>query len=87
MIAAFDTELFGHWWYEGPAQLRVLRALPAMSRRAIADGSSATRQAPYPLLGFRQGWQVWSGARWPIWSSSTAEIDHHRQGAGRTRPW
>ena len=30
VVAAFDTELFGHWWYEGPTWLqRVLRALPA----------------------------------------------------------
>ena len=29
VVAAFDTELFGHWWYEGPTWLqRVLRALP-----------------------------------------------------------
>ena len=31
VVAAFDTELFGHWWYEGPAWLeRVLRALVAL---------------------------------------------------------
>ena len=29
VVAAFDTELFGHWWYEGPTWLeRLLRALP-----------------------------------------------------------
>lgn len=29
VVAAFDTELFGHWWYEGPAWLeQVLRLLP-----------------------------------------------------------
>src|SRR6202007_125562 len=34
VIAAFDTELFGHWWYEGPMWLqRVLRALPAARGR------------------------------------------------------
>ena len=45
VIAAFDTELFGHWWYEGPVWLeRVLRALPAAGIRvgtlsdATADG-------------------------------------------------
>ena len=44
VVAAFDTELFGHWWYEGPVWLeRVLRALPAAGVRvgtlsdAIAD--------------------------------------------------
>jgi 1,4-alpha-glucan branching enzyme len=45
VIAAFDTELFGHWWYEGPVWLeRVLRALPEAGIRvgtlsdAAADG-------------------------------------------------
>ena len=29
VVAAFDTELFGHWWHEGPQWLEVvLRALP-----------------------------------------------------------
>lgn len=29
VVAAFDTELFGHWWHEGPTWLEgVLRALP-----------------------------------------------------------
>ena len=29
VVAAFDTELFGHWWHEGPQWLdAVLRALP-----------------------------------------------------------
>jgi 1,4-alpha-glucan branching enzyme len=29
VVAAYDTELFGHWWHEGPAFLdRVLRLLP-----------------------------------------------------------
>ena len=33
-VAAFDTELFGHWWHEGPAWLEaVLRALPAAGVR------------------------------------------------------
>ena len=45
VVAAFDTELFGHWWHEGPIWLeRVLRALPAAGVRvgtlqdARADG-------------------------------------------------
>ncbi|MBW0113586.1 1,4-alpha-glucan branching protein, partial [Pseudonocardia sp. KRD-182] len=33
-VAAFDTELFGHWWHEGPAWLEaVLRALPGAGVR------------------------------------------------------
>lgn len=34
VVAAYDTELFGHWWHEGPAFLdRVLRLLPAAGVR------------------------------------------------------
>jgi 1,4-alpha-glucan branching enzyme len=34
VVAAYDTELFGHWWHEGPAWLaEVLRALPAAGVR------------------------------------------------------
>jgi 1,4-alpha-glucan branching enzyme len=33
LVAPFDAELFGHWWFEGPAFLEhVLRALDASSR-------------------------------------------------------
>ncbi len=45
VVAAFDTELFGHWWHEGPAWLeRVLSLLPEAGvrvttlARALDDG-------------------------------------------------
>src|SRR6185436_7777608 len=39
VVAAFDTELFGHWWHEGPAWLAaVLRALPAAGVRGRGQG-------------------------------------------------
>ncbi len=63
MVAAFDTELFGHWWYEGPAWLeRVLRALPEAGVRVgtLSDAVGAglvgeRRRIAAQLLGFRQG--------------------------------
>jgi 1,4-alpha-glucan branching enzyme len=34
VVAGYDTELYGHWWHEGPAWLAaVLRALPAAGVR------------------------------------------------------
>ena len=40
IVAPFDTELFGHWWFEGPDFLgdvyRALRGRPAMSARPPA---------------------------------------------------
>jgi 1,4-alpha-glucan branching enzyme len=69
VIAAFDTELFGHWWYEGPVWLeRVLRALPAAGVRvgtlsdAIADGLvGSSVELPPSSWGSGKDWQVWSG--------------------------
>lgn len=69
VIAAFDTELFGHWWHEGPVWLeRVLRALPEAGVRvgtlsdAIADGFvGAPVELPPSSWGSGKDWQVWSG--------------------------
>ncbi len=71
VIAAFDTELFGHWWYEGPVWLeRVLRALPAAGIRvgtlsdAIADGfTGAPVELPPSSWGSGKDWSVWSGEK------------------------
>jgi 1,4-alpha-glucan branching enzyme len=69
VVAAFDTELFGHWWYEGPMWLeRVLRALPAAGVRvgtltdAIADGFvGAAVELPPSSWGSGKDWRVWTG--------------------------
>jgi 1,4-alpha-glucan branching enzyme len=69
VIAAFDTELFGHWWYEGPVWLeRVLRALPAAGVRVgtLADAIDAGYvgapvELPPSSWGSGKDWQVWSG--------------------------
>lgn len=69
VVAAFDTELFGHWWHEGPQWLEaVLRALPEAGvqvsslRTAIADGFVG---APVDLgpssWGSGKDWRVWDG--------------------------
>jgi 1,4-alpha-glucan branching enzyme len=71
VVAAFDTELFGHWWYEGPAWLeRVLRALPEAGVRvgtlgdAMADGFVGPRiELPSGSWGSGKDWQVWAGDR------------------------
>jgi 1,4-alpha-glucan branching enzyme len=67
-VAAFDTELFGHWWHEGPQWLeQVLRLLPAAGvrvtglRTALADGSLVGE--PVELgdssWGAGKDWHVW----------------------------
>ena len=69
VVAAFDTELFGHWWYEGPVWLeRVLRALPEAGVRvgtlsdAIAGGYvGESVELPPSSWGSGKDWQVWAG--------------------------
>ncbi|WP_144208281.1 1,4-alpha-glucan branching protein domain-containing protein [Mycobacterium tilburgii] len=69
VIAAFDTELFGHWWYEGPTWFaRVLRALPAAGvrvgtlRDALVGGFVGEPVAlPASSWGSGKDWQVWAG--------------------------
>jgi 1,4-alpha-glucan branching enzyme len=70
VVAAFDTELYGHWWHEGPEWLaRVLRALPEAGVRvgtlsdAIDAGFVGTpAQLPPSSWGSGKDWQVWNGA-------------------------
>ncbi|PQM47013.1 putative 1,4-alpha-glucan branching enzyme [Mycobacterium talmoniae] len=69
VVAAFDTELFGHWWYEGPLWLeRVLRALPAagvqvgtLSDAITAGYVGAPVELPPSSWGSGKDWQVWTG--------------------------
>ncbi len=69
IIAAFDTELFGHWWYEGPTWLaRLLRALPeaGVTLGTLTDArergfTGAPVELPPSSWGSGKDWQVWSG--------------------------
>jgi 1,4-alpha-glucan branching enzyme len=71
VVAAFDTELFGHWWYEGPEWLgRVLRALPEAGVRVgtLADAKAqgfvgAPVELPPSSWGSGKNWQVWNGEK------------------------
>jgi 1,4-alpha-glucan branching enzyme len=67
VVAAFDTELFGHWWYEGPQFLAaVLQLLPQAGVRlstlagAREAGLVAGRiELPESSWGAGKDWQVW----------------------------
>ncbi|WP_072807320.1 1,4-alpha-glucan branching protein domain-containing protein [Rhodococcoides yunnanense] len=69
VVAAFDTELFGHWWFEGPVWLeRVLRALPEAGIDVGTLDDARTRGyvgAPVELQesswGSGKDWRVWAG--------------------------
>ena len=68
LTLAFDAELFGHWWYEGPAWLgQVLRELDADAcLEAVTPSAYLPKYADYPVCDVplstwgRDGYaQVW----------------------------
>ncbi|MER6666369.1 glycoside hydrolase family 57 protein [Amycolatopsis japonica] len=69
VVAAYDTELFGHWWHEGPAWLEgVLRALPEAGVRvttlkgALEAGHLGGKvDLPASSWGSGKDWRVWDG--------------------------
>jgi len=70
VVVAYDTELFGHWWLEGPQWLAaVLRLLPEAGvrlstlRGAVDAGHVAGAAALRPgSWGSGKDWRVWEGA-------------------------
>ncbi|MFE6859094.1 1,4-alpha-glucan branching protein domain-containing protein [Nocardia sp. NPDC057668] len=69
VVAAFDTELFGHWWHEGPQWLeQVLRALPeaGIEVGTLADARAKgyvgeSVQLSDSSWGSGKDWRVWAG--------------------------
>lgn len=69
VVAAYDTELFGHWWHEGPQWLeQVLRLLPdagvqvttlaGAAQAGLVDGPVALEPGSW---GSGKDWRVWAG--------------------------
>ncbi|OLF18838.1 1,4-alpha-glucan branching protein domain-containing protein [Actinophytocola xanthii] len=71
VVTAYDTELYGHWWHEGPAWLEaVLCGLPAAGVRvttlrgaAEAGHVGAPVELPVSSWGSGKDWRVWDGAQ------------------------
>ncbi|MGH3798166.1 MAG: 1,4-alpha-glucan branching protein domain-containing protein [Pseudonocardiaceae bacterium] len=68
IVAGYDTELFGHWWHEGPAWLDgVLRTLPETGvrvttlRGALASVLGPPVELPASSWGSGKDWRVWNG--------------------------
>jgi 1,4-alpha-glucan branching enzyme len=69
VTVAYDTELFGHWWHEGPAFLEtVLRRLPeaGVELRTLGGAVDAGHVAGTVELGpgswgSGKDWRVWDG--------------------------
>jgi 1,4-alpha-glucan branching enzyme len=67
VVAAYDTELFGHWWHEGPAFLdTVLRELPraginVSTLAEMRDRAHHAAELPAGSWGSGKDWRVWDG--------------------------
>ena len=69
VVAAYDTELFGHWWHEGPQWLEaVLRLLPEAGVRVTtlrgameAGHVGGPRHLDAGSWGSGKDWRVWDG--------------------------
>jgi 1,4-alpha-glucan branching enzyme len=70
VVAAYDTELFGHWWHEGPAFLdRVLRLLPEagvrvgtlQGARDAGPGGPDSVLPPAGTWGAGKDFRLWAG--------------------------
>jgi 1,4-alpha-glucan branching enzyme len=77
VAVAFDTELFGHWWHEGPAWLdRVLDLLP----EAGVQVATLTDLAADPVGRVHPGAGSWGlGKDWHVWTGPEDIAD--RQGS------
>jgi 1,4-alpha-glucan branching enzyme len=85
VVAAYDTELFGHWWHEGPEFLgRILRLLPEAGVRLttlrgaiegghVARGTSQRVLPPPGTWGAGKDFRLWAGeAVQPLVADGTA---------------
>lgn len=84
VVAAYDTELYGHWWHEGPAWLEaVLRALPAAdvrvtSLRGALDAGHLGEPVALPASSWGSGkdWRVWDGAKVADITATNTDLQH-----------
>jgi len=67
VVAAYDTELYGHWWHEGPQWLeQVLRLLPEAGVHVTTLGGAV--EAGHVGGALELGAGSWgSGKDWRVW--------------------
>lgn len=73
VVAAFDTELFGHWWHEGPDWLAaVLTMLPEAGVRVTTlRGAAEAGHVGTPVELGRSSWG--SGKDWRVWEGPAVQ--------------
>ncbi len=72
LAAPFDTELFGHWWFEGPRFLeKVMRRMRADTEIRLTDCADALDdyEAPHTIIALPEG--SWGeGGQHFVWTNS-----------------
>ncbi len=67
VVALYDTELFGHWWFEGPEWLyAMLKKLSRSEVRAITAGDCLEKLPPRTPMSLPEGSWGKGGFHW-IW--------------------
>lgn len=67
VVALYDTELFGHWWFEGPEWLyHVLKKLAGGPVKPSTAGAALDRLEPRAAIGLAEGSWGQGGFHW-IW--------------------
>ena len=84
VVAAFDTELFGHWWHEGPVFLgELLRLLPTAGVRVRT--LAGARQAGLADRAVTLPASSWgAGKDWRVWDNpAVADLNAELAGVGK----
>ncbi len=74
LVAPFDTELFGHWWYEGPRFLEKVLAKLAADPRVdlVSCGQRLESHPPQQVISLPEGSWGQGGFHW-IWLNRDTE--------------
>jgi 1,4-alpha-glucan branching enzyme len=74
LAALFDTELFGHWWFEGPAFLeRALEEIERAQVEPVAIGDWLERHPPVDVVTLGEGSWGEGGDHRMWWNEGTRE--------------
>jgi 1,4-alpha-glucan branching enzyme len=75
VVALYDTELFGHWWFEGPEWLYlVLKKLQRTEVRSQTVGGCLEALRPHTLISLPEGSWGKGGFHWIWLNDDTAWI-------------
>lgn len=74
VLVAFDTELFGHWWFEGMEFVKqVIRKLNKYTKIAITKASDCLSEMPAKNVLEVPPSSWGSGGHWDVWSNKDTD--------------